>query len=75
MSQVVNEALARNFEKVPDLLTTEEVARIFRVTPVTVLRWVAQQDLKCVQVGPKLHRFPKWCIEEYISTTARSSLH
>lgn len=70
MSHIVNEALAGNFEKVPELLTTEEVAQIFRVTPSTVLSWVAQQELKCVQVGPKLHRFPKSCLKELLLADA-----
>lgn len=64
MSKVVKEALAGNFDDVPELLTTEEVAQLFRVTPATVLRWVTERGLTCVQVGPKLHRFPKSCLEE-----------
>jgi len=67
MSQLVKETLAGNFEEVPELLTTEEVARIFRVTPATVLRWVTERGITCVQVGPKLHRFPKSCLQELLS--------
>ena len=75
MTQVVANSFADALNKAPDLLTTEEVAQIFRVTPSTVLRWAAQQDLKCVQVGPKLHRFPKWCVKEYLSTAAKNRPH
>jgi len=75
MSQVVNDALAGNFEKVPELLTTEEVALIFRVTPATVLRWVTERDMTCVQVGPKLHRFPKSCVKELLLGDAKKTCH
>jgi excisionase family DNA binding protein len=71
MSQVVNEALAGNFENVPELLTTEEVAQIFRVTPATVLRWVTERGMTSVQVGPKLHRFPKSCLKEFLLADAK----
>jgi excisionase family DNA binding protein len=71
MSQVVNEALAGNFDNVPELLTTEEVAQIFRVTPATVLRWVSERGVTCVQVGPKLHRFPKSCLKELLLGDAK----
>jgi len=74
MTQVVDNLFAGALNIAPDLLTTEEVAKIFRVTPSTVLRWVAHEELKCVQVGPKMHRFPKWCIEEYLSTAAKSNV-
>ncbi|MCT1557376.1 helix-turn-helix domain-containing protein [Helcobacillus massiliensis] len=73
MSQVMDNLFVNALSTAPDLLTTEEVAQLFRVTPSTVLRWVALEDLKCLQVGPKLHRFPKWCIEEYVSTAAENS--
>lgn len=75
MTQVVDNNFVDALEDAPDLLTAEEVAQIFRVTSSTVLRWVAEQDLKCIQVGPKLHRFPKWCIEEYLSNAAKVSTH
>jgi excisionase family DNA binding protein len=75
MTQVADQHFVDTLNTAPELLTTEEVAQIFRVTQATVLRWVAQQELKCVQVGPRLHRFPKWCIEEYLSTTAKSAHH
>lgn len=73
MSQVVNEALAGNFDNVPELLTTEEVAQIFRVTPATVLRWVTERGMTCVQVGPRLHRFPKVSIEKSLRDAALSN--
>lgn len=75
MTQVVDHRFADALNTAPELLTTEEVAQIFRVTQATVLRWVAQHELKCVQIGPRLHRFPKWCIEEYLSTPAKNSDH
>lgn len=75
MNHVVNEALAGNFDNVPELLTTEEVAQIFRVTPATVLRWVTERGVPCVQVGPKLHRFPKSCLEELLSANAKKACH
>lgn len=75
MSQVVQEALAGNFDTMPELLTTEEVAQILRVTPATVLRWVAEGAVTSLQVGPKLHRFPKRYLEEVLLGDAKYVLH
>lgn len=75
MSKVVNEVLAGNFDNVPELLTTEEVAQIFRITPTTVLRWVTERGVTSLQVGPKMHRFPKACLEEMLSGNAKKDCH
>jgi excisionase family DNA binding protein len=39
-----------------NLLTIEEVARIFRVTPRTIRSWIDQGKLEAVRLGPKLIR-------------------
>jgi len=72
MTQVVDQHFANILDNVPKLLTAEEVAQLFRVDPSTVIRWVVQHDLRCVKVGPKLHRFPKHFVAEFLSAHAKT---
>lgn len=71
MTQVMDNLFADALNTAPDLLTTEEVAQLFRVTPATVLRWVTERGMTCVQVGPRLHRFPKSCLQELLCADAK----
>jgi len=75
MTHLVDDLFANQLKPAPDVLTTEEVARLLRVDTSTVIRWATQHTLKCVQVGPRLHRFPKWCLEEFLSDTAKNTQH
>lgn len=72
MTHIMDKRFADILDTAPELMTTEEVAQLLRVSTATVIRWVAHHDLRCVQVGSKLHRFPKWCVQEFVATTAKT---
>ncbi|MEO9246809.1 helix-turn-helix domain-containing protein [Citricoccus nitrophenolicus] len=40
----------------PELLTTEDICTLMRVSQGTVLRWMKDQDLPVISVGPRLRR-------------------
>jgi len=40
-------------DKLPDLLVPREVAALFRVTPLTVKRWVKSGKLKMVRINTR----------------------
>ncbi|MEW1982436.1 helix-turn-helix domain-containing protein [Citricoccus sp. NPDC079358] len=40
----------------PELLTTDEIAELMRVSQGTVLRWMKEQGLPAITVGPRLRR-------------------
>jgi excisionase family DNA binding protein len=65
--------MADLFDDSPDILTTEEVANVLRVSTSTVVRWATDEGLSCIQVGPRLHRFPKWSVKEFLGTAAKNS--
>jgi excisionase family DNA binding protein len=48
-----------NLDEYPDLLTPAEVARIFRVDPKTVTRWVKTGKLTCLRTIGGHSRFRK----------------
>lgn len=52
----------------PDLLTTDEICTIMRVSQGTVLRWMKDQKLPVISVGPRLRRvqqehFREWLLQ------------
>lgn len=52
----------------PDLLTTDEIAELMRVSQGTVLRWIKEQGLPVITVGPRLRRvqlphFREWLLK------------
>jgi len=75
MTEVMDRTMADLFDDSPDILTTEEVANVLRVSASTVVRWATDEGLSCIQVGPRLHRFPKWAVKEFLGTTAKNIHH
>ncbi|WP_210417178.1 helix-turn-helix domain-containing protein [Citricoccus sp. SGAir0253] len=52
----------------PELLTTDEICTLMRVSQGTVLRWMKDQDLPVISVGPRLRRvqlarFREWLLQ------------
>ena len=47
-----------------NLITTEELAIIFRVSPQTIRNWVARRKIPCVQIGRRnlfqVRRLQQW---------------
>lgn len=72
MTQVMDLTMTNLFDDSPDLLTTEEIANVLRVSTSTVVRWATDEGLTCIQVGPRLHRFPKWAVKDFLTTTAKN---
>jgi excisionase family DNA binding protein len=50
----------------PDLITPEELAALMRVNPSTVTRWVRDYGLIAISLGPRLKRFRKEDVREFI---------
>ncbi|WP_298041890.1 helix-turn-helix domain-containing protein [uncultured Citricoccus sp.] len=52
----------------PELLTTDEICTLMRVSQGTVLRWMKDQKLPVISVGPRLRRvqlsrFREWLLQ------------
>jgi len=45
-----------HYERISDMLTTGEVARLFNVYPGTVRRWSNQGIIKAYRIGPRGER-------------------
>jgi excisionase family DNA binding protein len=50
----------------PDLLTTDEVAELMRVSQGTVLRWIKDQGLTVIAIGPRLRRIQREHLREWL---------
>lgn len=55
-------------EDQPELLTTDEICTLMRVSQGTVLRWMKDQDLPVITVGPRVRRvqlahFREWLLQ------------
>ncbi|MEV4902893.1 helix-turn-helix domain-containing protein [Citricoccus sp. NPDC055426] len=50
----------------PDLLTTDEVAELMRVSQNTVLRWINTMGLTVISVGPRLRRIQRSDLREWL---------
>jgi excisionase family DNA binding protein len=48
-----------------DLLTTGEVARMFRVDPKTVSRWVKENKLPAIRTPGGQYRFVRATVEKF----------
>ena len=66
----VNKSPARFFENsiFDDLITVEELAVIFRVSPQTIRNWVARGKIPYIQIGRRnlfhLRRLQQWLIQK-----------
>jgi excisionase family DNA binding protein len=52
----------------PDLLTTDDICTLMRVSQGTVLRWMKDQNVPVISVGPRLRRvqrehFGEWLLQ------------
>jgi len=72
MSKAMDQTMTELFNKYPNILTTHEVAEIMRVDPSTVIRWATTQNITCIQVGPRLYRFPKWAVKQFLQSAAKN---
>lgn len=50
----------------PDLLTTEDISTLMRVSQGTVLRWMKELGLPTISVGPKLRRVQRGHLREWL---------
>lgn len=50
----------------PGLLTTDEIAELMRVSQGTVLRWMKEQGLPVISVGPRLRRVQREHFREWL---------
>lgn len=50
----------------PDLLTTDEICTLMRVSQGTVLRWMKDQKLPVLSVGPRLRRVQRSDFREWL---------
>jgi excisionase family DNA binding protein len=50
----------------PDLLTTDEICTLMRVSQGTVLRWMKEQGLLTISVGPRLRRVQREHFREWL---------
>lgn len=53
-------------ESVEPLMTAEEAAAVLRVSPDWVYRAARADDLPCVRMGPRIVRFRRADIEEFV---------
>src|SRR5699024_10451507 len=60
-------------ESEPELMTTEEVAALFNVTPSTVLGWVSDGGLTSIRIGTSLHRFPTAQLRQFVDNSRSTS--
>lgn len=56
-----------------ELLTPKEVAKILRVSPRTVQRWVKAGKLRAVRAG-RLWRIPKEALVEFLSEKSEAGV-
>ncbi|WP_246858694.1 helix-turn-helix domain-containing protein [Citricoccus sp. SGAir0253] len=50
----------------PELLTTDEIAELMRVSQGTVLRWIKDQGLPVISVGPRLRRVQRGHFRDWL---------
>lgn len=54
-------------EEDEQLLTTGEIAQILRVHQRTVQRWISNNQLKAMKVGPKIWRVRKQDLDNFLA--------
>ena len=42
-----------DINNLPDVLLLDEVAHVFRVSPLTVKRWIRKGDIKAIQINKR----------------------
>ena len=50
----------------PDLLTTDDICTLMRVSQGTVLRWMKEQGLPTISVAPRLRRVRREHFREWL---------
>lgn len=60
-------------EGAPDLLTTEEVADLLRVTQPTVLGWCRKSGLRSIAVGSRVRRVRRADLRDFLINNDDSS--
>ena len=61
-------------ERLPELLTTRQVAEMLAVSPETVLRWYRAGDLPGIRVSRNVLRFDEEEIDEWLEAKRRRRL-
>lgn len=61
-------------EEIQDLYTVEEVAKLFKVNPESVRRWVRKEKIKSIKLGGKFIRMTKDAIQDFLKESARNNI-
>ena len=62
-------------EGLPDLVTSEEIAKLMRVTPNTILKWTRDMGLRHIAVGSRLKRVRKSDLREILINSDQQQDH
>lgn len=54
----------------PDLMTTEEVAALLKVSTSTVIGWSQHAGLTALRIGTRVHRFRREDVHDFLVNTA-----
>lgn len=61
-------------EEIQELYTVEEVAKLFKVNPESVRRWVRKEKIKSIKLGGKFIRMTKDAIQDFLKESARNNI-
>ena len=61
-------------EEIQELYTVEEVAKLFKVNPESVRRWVRKEKIKSIKLGGKFIRMSKDAIQDFLKESARNNI-
>jgi len=61
-------------EEIQELYTVEEVAKMFKVNPESVRRWVRKEKIKSIKLGGKFIRMTKDAIQDFLKESARNNI-
>jgi len=62
-------------EEIQELYTVEEVAKLFKVNPESVRRWVRKEKIKSIKLGGKFIRMTKESINDFLKESARNIIN